>query len=116
MRTERPGWLYLKTYPYGYNLWPEPFIQNSTTKEADMTSHFLSPRTGTCDIIFMAAVADTKHNFNACPYLKRYPYGYNLLPEAFIQNSTTKQAGMTSHFLSPEPGHHYYGGHSRHET
>ena len=95
----------VRIYVRIYNLWPEPFIQNSTTKEADMTSHFLSPGTGTCDIIFMAAVADIKRNFNACPYLKTYPYGYNLLPEAFIQNSTTKQAGTTSHFLSPEPGH-----------
>ena len=48
-----------------YNLWPEAFIQNSTTKRADTTSHFLSPRTGTCNIIFMAAVADTERNFNA---------------------------------------------------
>ena len=48
-----------------YNLWPEAFIQNSTTKQADTTSHFLSPRTGTCVIIFMVAVADTKRNFNA---------------------------------------------------
>ena len=48
-----------------YNLLPEAFIQNSTTKQADTTSHFLSPRTGTCDIIFMVAVADTKRNFNA---------------------------------------------------
>ena len=47
-----------------YNLLPEAFIQNSTTKQADTTFHFLSPRTGTCDI-FMVAVADTKCNFNA---------------------------------------------------
>ena len=52
---------------YGHNLWPEAFIQNSTTKQADMTYHLLSPRTGTCHIIFMAAAADTKRNFNACP-------------------------------------------------
>ena len=54
-------------YLYRYNLWPEAFIQNSKTKQADTTSHFLSPRSETCDIIFMAAVADTKHNFNGCP-------------------------------------------------
>ena len=45
-----------------YNLWPEAFIQNSTTKQADTTSNFLSPRT----IIFVAAVPDRKRNFNAC--------------------------------------------------
>ena len=30
-----------------------------------MRSHFSSPRNGTCDIIFMTTVADTKRNLNA---------------------------------------------------
>ena len=64
---------------------------------------FLSPRPGHATS-FMAAAADTEHNFNACPYLKTYPYRYNLCPEAFIQNSTTKQADTTSHFLIPRAG------------
>ena len=48
-----------------YKLWPEAFIQNSRTKRAGTTYYFLSPRTRTCDIIFMAGVADMKRNFNA---------------------------------------------------
>ena len=54
-----------------YKLWPEAFIQNSRTKRAGTTYHFLSPRTRTCDIIFMAGVADTKRNFNAPKAKKR---------------------------------------------
>ena len=30
---------------------------------------------------------------------------YKLWPEAFIQNSRTKRAGTTYHFLTLEPGH-----------
>ena len=40
------------------------FYPEQSTKQADMTSHFLGSRTGRSDI-FMAAVTNTKRNFNA---------------------------------------------------
>ena len=73
LRTQRyedgTGWIYLKTYPYiisGLRLLSRTVQQNKRTRHLIV----LSPRTGTCDVIFMAAVADTKRNFNACYWSK----------------------------------------------
>ena len=70
MRTERPGWIYLKTYQC---IISDLRLLSTRVQQNERTRHliFLIPRTGACGITFMAAVADTKHIFNALGQISR---------------------------------------------